>query len=1033
MKTMKTNLINGGMNINKIVNQDNGLFSCLKKGDKLTGVISEITKDKVKVDFTNKSYLVSRDKFNDDELNLENKIEFEVTNVTADKTELKKLSNEISNEDMLRSVTDGLVDAKSVFESYDFVESNDKSEEPEKEEENTKSISKNIYEESIKKLISHEDFNIMKISIEEFVEMVLDYNSKMLSGLKTDDNLISSIKDGNDIPKEIAGELSNIISKVESINELNNENIDQIALDFIKKGDYLTLNKIYESQFKVCESKQAETDFDVNEFEDNIKTVLSNEEIETSENNIEVAKKLIVNEIDVTKENVDRFNEIKNVVANLDCRETVNRYIDSINLDDKVQDVCLESEKKSIELENNIKESIDEVTKHDEKLQMILDANKGKIYNVTLMDVEDAAITPVVNVKVDDAETNKLRLELNEIKLMFTAKCAQTMYAKGIDVELAPIKEALNELKLISKQTEMTSKGELLNKANDVLGNAKVRNFAIYKDADAIKNEPIMQIAKLCKDRLETKLTDLSNESKVPFTHNDVIKGYDDNMITSRYTLKGEYNIANRNISELLKGTGIEDSDINKKCAIILSLTGKEVSEDNINTIKEVENKLDYIVNNATPKVVKSFIDEGVDITTLRIDELENKIMQKVEELKILDTNANVNNKEKLVDSICNVLASENISVEVKDALLGIYKVINKIAKYGNAGAGILGHDEDELNFTLREVFDATKVLERSRSGNAINKQIDDAFGTLEAVVESDNNAKKTLDRSFAKIREEINKDSELISSEDINKLAEFAKGNEKLLNKLYDDIEKVTFEQIKVVKDFEDSKKLIKDTVLASSLISNSEEIKEEVNKIADKMKKETATVKDEKVHIEELKKLRDKDAEKILERYEEESGDLEDTLDVTNRILSSSTNELMRIESINKVLRLAYANDAPSDSNMQVPVLINDELTNINLIFDDLTRDNTNEVKILISIDLPNVGEAKVDVKFDKEKGLASFDFLISDKDAINEVVKSSSEIINMIEDAYHVSSISINGKNINTLRKETNNLYLRNKKIN
>ena len=37
-------------------------------------------------------------------------------------------------------------------------------------------------------------------------------------------------------------------------------------------------------------------------------------------------------------------------------------------------------------------------------------------------------------------------------------------------------------------------------------------------------------------------------------------------------------------------------------------------------------------------------------------------------------------------------------------------------------------------------------------------------------------------------------------------------------------------------------------------------------------------------------------------------ETDGIDDTLDVTNRILEQSTNELKRIESINKVLRLAY-----------------------------------------------------------------------------------------------------------------------------
>ncbi|MCQ2749927.1 MAG: DUF6240 domain-containing protein [Clostridia bacterium] len=1027
---MKTNMINNFMNTNKIAGHDNGLFSCLKKGDKLSGIISEITEDKVKIDMSNKSYLISKDKFSVDELKLGNKLDFEVVNVTKDKTELKKI-NSISNEDMLKSVTDGLVDAKSVFESYDFVETDDKEEVADDSEENTKSISKNIYEESIKKLINHEDFNIMKISTEEFVEMIIDYNIKSLSGLKVDDNLISSIKDGtNEIPKEMLDNMKNLVAKTESINNLNDKDVEEITLDFVKNGDFLTLNKIYETQFKVCDVIRNDSEFDVNNFEDNIKSVLQNEGIEITDENFESAKKLITNEIDVTKENVDRFNEVKHVIKTLDAKEVVNKYIELNELDDNPQDVCLESNGRMNMLEEVVKDSIDKVSKDDNKLQLVIDANKGKINNATLMDVIDAAEVDTPNLNVDTDLTTKLKKELNEVRLMFTAKSAYSIYSKGINVELAPIKETLKELQKVSKHAEMIKKGELLNNAYNTLADTKVRNFAIYKDVDQIKNSPLMQVAKLCKERIETNIFDVAKENHIEFTHEDVVKAYDDNMITSRYTLKGEYNIASRNISELLKSVNIEDNDLNKKCAIILSLTGKEVNEESINSIKSIETKLEFITNNATPKVVKSFVDEGVDITMLKIDELADRIQTKIEELHISDSKANINNKEMLVDSIFDILASENIPLEVKDAMLGIYKVFNKITKYGNAGAGILGHDEEELSFTLREVFDATKVLERSRSGNAINQKIDDAFGMLEDIVENDNNAKKTLDRSFAKIREELNRDYELISSEDIKKLADFAKNNDIMLEKLYDDIDKVTLEEIKLASDFEESKNLVKDLVLTTNLISNSEEIKEEANKLAGKMKEGNAKVQDEHIHIKTLKTLRDKDEENILDRFENETEGLEETLDVTNRIISQSENELMRIDAINKVLRLAYNKGEVSNSNIQIPIMVGDEITNINLIFDDNVRGDAEKVKMLISINLPNIGETKADIVIDEEKNAASINFITS-KESANMIMNNSSEIINMIEDTIHISSMSVNGKNINSKRKETN-LYLRNKKI-
>ncbi|MCQ2977069.1 MAG: DUF6240 domain-containing protein [archaeon] len=1045
---MKTGNIENKTSILNITNQ-NIKSNNLKKGDILTGIVQGIDNNKVNINFSkiDKTCSLNLDKLMSG-VKIGDQIDFEVKSADSDKLELglANLDKMISNIDVLKSDEFKGLSSKDVFESYDFIESDEDKTKPEQEEkdDSLKTLSKNAYDEAIKKIMTHENYDILKLSLHEFVSMLVDYNNDKLAGIESSDaNLVKSLVDNKFemkedeviFPEEIKQELVNILNVSSSLENIDDDEAEKISLDIIKENKTLTLNNVYESKHKALAVKNAE--FDVDSFTNDIKKILSDNDIEINNENIEDSKKLITNEIDVTKENINRFKELKESIKNISKEDVITKKLKDITMNgDTDSDVCLETDKRLEEVAKEFNDSIDKVLDNKKILSKVNDQFKD-IKRTSLKQIND-----FVNklVEVPKEETNvetELTKTLQEARLLFTAKSAYTMFSKGIDVFVSPLKDVVASLKQIDANEKQIVNGAKLNELNENLSNLQVRNLEIYKDnINDNKLSSIEFYAKANKDILLNKDNKLLITNVSKLTPSDIEQIYENNMIESHYTLNGEHSIAKRNINEILDMLGIDNTELNQKCGIILSLSGNEVSEENINKIKAAEEKMDFVMKNLTPKVALSIIEDGVDVSRQDIDTVIELINRKIEVLKLNDDLKiknnlidNINNQDLLYDSLADLITSNKMPDEVKDALLGLYKVVNKVNKYSDAGLGILNFMPDEdtskLNLTLRDVFDATKVLERKQYGNVIDKSIDDAFGSIELITK-DTNAKELLDNAFNKIKEKLQTMNKTLDNEvikEVNSNIKFATDNKEILETLYNDQKEITLEDIEKVRNFEESKTLLKDNVMTNEVLSNNDMLREDIDKVSKQMKNETFNDDIEDEHIKELRRERNKDVKDILDTFENETDTNPNSLDVTKKILESKQELINKIDSINKVLKMTDA----TNNALTASVFINEELTNVNIYFDNDIDLSKEENGMVISMHLLNAGDIKADVRINNESKLIRINYLTNNEDGVSAIKDSINEILNTFNSSYKVSDITINGKKTNKIN-DNNNLYIK-----
>lgn len=1042
---MKTLNVEGNSNLINVNNQ-NSNNAKLKKGDIISGLIESIDNGIANVSFKNVNKKVSMNVSKiENNLSVGKEYDFKVSNVSGDKMELQMLGLDkmISEKDLLDNADFVGISSKDVFESYGFVEDEEKEEVVSEETSGVKEdISRNAYEETLKKLMRFENYDIFKISIHEFVDMLVKYNNDKLSGIESSDaNLVKSLVENKfeiddeevSLPEQLKNDLKEASDIVDEINALEDNDADQVAIGLLKNNDIVSLNKVYEAMHKTLEGKK--TDFNVDEFSDELKNVLAMNDIEDTEENELSAKLLITNEIDVTKDNLERVKQIKDSIKNINIQDVIKKELSNYAFGIDTSDICLEKDENLEIITSKIKLNLDKVVNNNHAMNEVSNQFKD-IKRTSLKQINDF-VSKLTENNVSEELTDKAisdKQTLNEVRLMLTAKSAFNMYSKGINVLLGPIKTVCDNLKTFEEtQKAMINSGKL-HELNENLTALTVRNYNIY-------NEEFNDSVKKTIEFYTNRNIELAND-KTQITNNKMVTPeiiddiYGSNMIESHYTLNGEHSITKRNIQEILAMLNIEDTQINEKCGIILSLSNQDVSLDNINKIKAAEEKVEFVINNLTPKVALSIIEDGIDVSKENIDTVIDLINEKINLLKTNDDNKiknaltdNINNQDELYDSLTEVIISRRIPDEVKDALLGLYKVINKVNKYSDAGLGILNYEPDEetskINLSLRDIFDATKILERKQYGNAINKTIDDSFETIEVIAQSDRNAKELLDNSFRKIREQIEKNNiknnESLMKE-INDDIKFINEDSVVLEKIYKDQKQITLDDVSKVREFEESKTLLKDNVMIDEVLSNNDDLRIDIENSSNRMKNKSYRDIDEDNHLKELRKERNMEVKNILDDYENNSMDDLDTLDVTRRILEARSNSLERIESINKVLKLT----SETNNALSTSVYINDELTNINIYFDNDIDLNADENTMLISMNTENLGDIKADVKINNVNQTLKINYITS-KDNMNVQVQSiMSELINSFTSDYKLIDVLVNGKQLS--KKNDNNLYIK-----
>lgn len=468
------------------------------------------------------------------------------------------------------------------------------------------------------------------------------YGSKM--GKDITDIVKTLHKKNVNITKKSIEKVNDIFYKLDKLQDIEEETfIDTVKnnvsptidnlysiKNFVKKGAIKVADKISSISVKAYESFLPKlnkiTQKELNLLKEDIKESLDRMQIGVTDDNIKLSEKMIKNELELTKENIQSINEMKEaldyVIKNLDKEKLASMIKENMDIDKMdIRDIA-----------KNLKNT----------------DNNNKISNIEEKEVSDI-IEKLQNLK-----------EIDETDLVKLIK-------KDVDFNLSK----LNKVTLNSNIDEITN-----------FDNQKINPVVEDANMDSIIDSSVQSVNKITQLFNDVKNLDFNNISfnlrnSIPMTLNNIYVSdkvlSHENMINVDYekvdmptTLnQNSENIVEKHVKDNVNLFKMQDNDtktmdLNKVFEVAKSLVQNKLSlsKTNIQKVYSAYNQYEYIKENLTSTMVKESIKQNNPIDHMNLKEADNYIRE--------FSNADrVNMKidkyiKKLTDNIKNINREKN-------------------------------------------------------------------------------------------------------------------------------------------------------------------------------------------------------------------------------------------------------------------------------------------------------------------------------------------------------------------------------------
>jgi len=172
------------------------------------------------------------------------------------------------------------------------------------------------------------------------------------------------------------------------------------------------------------------------------------------------------------------------------------------------------------------------------------------------------------------------------------------------------------------------------------------------------------------------------------------------------------------NVKDILEEMSMPVNYETERAVRILGYNQLEITEENINQIIDYDRQVNDMINTFYPEAVIGMIRDGINPLDMPIDELNKKIRNK-------NYNNGVTEAKNFATFLRDMENQGELTIEEREAYVGMYRVMEKLAKSGDREAGYLFANGGRL--TVRNLITAM----RSRKAAGVDVGIDDSFGML--------------------------------------------------------------------------------------------------------------------------------------------------------------------------------------------------------------------------------------------------------------------------------------------------------------
>lgn len=462
---------------------------------------------------------------------------------------------------------------------------------------------------------------------------------------------------------------------------------------------------------------------------------------------IEDAKWLFANDLPLTAENLKTLDVLRDIKENMTLDKTLMQIVQAMSAGSEAEDALLDTSKFIIarDIINDFKSITDgdirvAVNMADSSsdmasgltLELINRAKKG---NENREDIGKAIIPSVVieGMSGKDIQAVTAKRHIVEICLKMTVQSVSFMAEKGINIATSPLEDIVKELRDIENAYYMARFGAPEDITEKELG---IMQEALQKTSD-IANAPISLIGIGVRQMNLLSFNELHAAAVSETSQRQQFMEIYEKVSTEPGQKYGDSieKAFEKSVDGILKDLGLEDTQANERAVRILGYNGMEITEDNINAVKDYDASLNRVIDNMKPSVVLDMIRNGSNPLDKTIRELDT-------ELSEIASKKDVSSEEKYSRYLWQLERSNAITEQEREGYIGVYRLLNNIEKTDGAAIGAVMQSKREM--TLGNLLTAVRSVRKS-----IDIKADSSLGGLDSLVYQSKSITAQISNSF--------------------------------------------------------------------------------------------------------------------------------------------------------------------------------------------------------------------------------------------------------------------------------------------
>lgn len=534
----------------------------------------------------------------------------------------------------------------------------------------------------------------------------------------------------NDLPvtKENTQDMVNAYTQAASMTEVSED-----AIAYLMKNNLPpTIDNLYRAQYcgtntsLAYQTEQGPSDTDLAAMQEQMKQILEEAGFTADEASLDICNWMVKNDIALTPDNIAYAKELHALDDTLqeDKEFVIDAMTQAIKEGQRPEDALLvsgysltdraEQAMKIIlqtttgNLEYCVQKNL-EINIHNLELAQNVFQNQSEAAENGSV---EAAELPESEITSPQLTVIRAQRQLAEIRLTMTVSANYSLLKQGINIDIQPLEQLIEEL----KEQENQYYRDLLGQHGVETSDENVQTFAAATTyMKELQSQPAYILTPVSAE--ESIRTMHASGSAMQQTFEKANQSYETLMTQPSAEYEDDISKAFHNIDDILQDLELEVTPANQRAVRILAYNETAITVENIQLVKAADEQVQRAFSNMTPAVTLEMIRRNVNPLDLSMEELNTV----AEEIK-----ASASDKtEKFSKFLWKLEKNNEITEQERTTYIGIYRLIAQVEKTDGAVIGSLLNQGSEV--TMRNLLQAI----RSKNKGKMDYTVDDAFGSV--------------------------------------------------------------------------------------------------------------------------------------------------------------------------------------------------------------------------------------------------------------------------------------------------------------